>query len=282
MDKIIIPNPELLQEKIEKFKEGGADKIHVRSDFDGSLTLTYLNGKKLPSLISRLRQGGEYISEEYAKKSQGLADHYRPIEYDQNISIDEKRAKMLEWWTKHYELLKESGMTKQVLDKLTENEKGNFRKGVDVFLETLKKKKIPIVILSSSGIGNTIPIFLKKEGLMHDNILILSNELLFDKDGNMTGVKEPIIHTYNKNEISIVQVANYKEIEGRKDVLIIGDTLGDIGMTEGFDYDEIIRIGFLNDDVEKHLEDYKKSYDIVILDDGDMHYINELMKKILE
>jgi cytosolic 5'-nucleotidase 3 len=281
MDNILISNPELLQEKIEKFKADGADNIHVRSNFDGSLTLTYIDDKKIPSIIARLRQGGGYISEDYAKKSQELADHYRPVEYDASIPIEEKRAKMLEWWTKHYALLKESGMTKQVLDKLTENERAGFRKGVHEFLKILKDKKIPMVIFSSSGIGNTIPIFLEKEGLLYDNISILSNELLFDEDGKMIGVKEPIIHSYNKNEISIVNIKNHKDIEERKDVLLIGDTLGDVGMSEGFNYDEIIRIGFLSEDVEKHLEDYKKAYDIVILNDGDMGYLNELLDKII-
>jgi 5'-nucleotidase len=282
MDKIIIPNPEKLQEKIERFRADGAGDIHVRSNFDGSLTLTYLDGKKLPSIISRLRQGGGYISEDYAVKSQELADYYRPIEYDNSITLEEKRAKMLEWWTRHYELLKEMGMSRQVLDKLTENERGNFRQGVDTFLATLRDHKIPMVIFSSSGIGNTISMFLKKEGFLHDNISILSNELLFDEDGKMTGVKEPIIHSYNKNEISIMKVSNYDDIKNRKDVIIIGDTLGDISMTEGFKYDEIIRIGFLSEDVEKHLEDYKKAYDIVILDDSNMDYVNELMQRILD
>ena len=224
MGKIIIPNPEKLEEKIERFRIDGAGNIHVRSNFDGSLTLTYLDGKKLPSIISRLRQGSGYISEEYAKKSQELADHYRPIEYDTSISIEEKRVKMLEWWTKHYELLNEMGMTQQVLDKLTENEKGNFREGVDKFLAILRDNRIPVVIFSSSGIGNTIPLFLKKEGLLYDNISVLSNELLFDENGRMTGVKEPIIHSYNKNEISIVNVKNYSDIKNRSNVLLIGDT----------------------------------------------------------
>ena len=281
MNDIIIPNPEKLQEKIEKFKAGGVGNMHVRSNFDGSLTLTYLNGKKLPSIIARLRQGGGYISEDYAKKSQELSDYYRPIEYDMSITIEEKRAKMLEWWTRHYALLKEVGLSRQVLDKLTENERGNFRVGTDTLLKTFHENGIPMVILSSSGIGNTIPMFLRKDGLLFDNISVLTNEVLFDESGKMTGVAEPIIHSYNKNEIAISQLPNYAEIEKRTNVLIMGDTLGDLKMVEGFDYDEVIAIGFLIDDVEKNLEDYKKGYDVVILGDSNMDYVNELMGKIL-
>lgn len=281
LEKIIIPNISGLEEKIKKFKTTGADNIHVRSNFDGSLTLTYVDGKKIPSIIARIRQGGGYISEDYAKRSQELADYYRPIEYDQSISVEEKRAKMLEWWSRHYELLRECGMSRQVLDKLTENEKGNFRSGADKFLATLHDSKIPLVIFSSSGIGNVIPMFLKKEGLLYDNIHILSNELLFDEEGKMTGVKEPIIHSYNKNETSLVGLSFYGDIKNRTNVVLVGDTLGDVGMTDGFEYNEIIRIGFLSEDVEKHLEDYKKQYDIVVLDDEGMDYANKILDQVL-
>ena len=281
MENVLIPNPELLEKKVRKLKKGGSGNLQVRSNFDGSLTLTYINGKKIPSIIARLRQGGGYISDSYAAASQKLADTYRPIEYDQSINIETKKAKMLEWWTNHYELLKKVGMSKQVLDELTKSEKANFRKGADNFFALLKNNNIPMIILSSSGIGNTIPIFLKKEGLLSDNISILSNEIQFDQNGKMTGVKKPIIHTYNKNEISVSQLANYSEINRRKNILLLGDVLGDLKMTEGFDFEEIIRVGFLSEDIENHLEEYEKNFDIVILNDGDMNYINELLSKII-
>jgi len=52
-------------------------------------------------------------------------------------------------------------------------------------------------------------------------------------------------------------------------------------MIEGFDYDEIIKIGFLNEDVDKNLERYKENFDIVIINDSNMGYINELLNKII-
>ena len=56
---------------------------------------------------------------------------------------------------------------------------------------------------------------------------------------------------------------------------------GDLGMIEGFDYDEILRIGFLNENVEDNLEEYKKKFDVVITGVGDFSYVNGLLSEIL-
>ena len=282
MGKIIIRDPKGLEQKIEKMVAGGTENLHIRSNFDGTLTLTYRKGKKVPSIISRLRQSENYISKDYAQRAQELADTYRPIEYDPNIDDETKRAKMLEWWSRHYDLLKEVGLNKDILNKLIEEEDAGFRVGVREFTDLLYENKIPMVIMSSSGIGNTIRFFLEKEGLLHSNMSILTNEVLFDEKGIMTGVKKPIIHTYNKNEIAISELPNYEEIEKRRNVLLVGDVLGDLGMMEGFKYNELITVGFLSENVEKNLEEYKEKFDIVVLDDYSMRYVNNILKKIIK
>jgi len=281
MKKIVIRDPEGLEKKIEKMVADGPEKLHVRSNFDGTLTLSYRKGKKIPSIISRLRQSEDYISKDYAERAQKLADIYRPIEYDPAVDLETKRAKMLEWWSKHYDLLKEVGLNKDVLNKLIESEIADFRVGVKEFTDLLYANGIPMIIMSSSGIGNAIRFFLEKEGLLHSNMSILTNEILFDEKGVMTGVKEPIIHTYNKNELSISELPNYEEIEKRKNILLVGDVIGDLGMTEGFDYDELITVGFLSEDVDKNLPEYKERFDVVILDDYNMQYANDILKKII-
>ncbi|MBU1349747.1 hypothetical protein KJ978_03455, partial [Patescibacteria group bacterium] len=47
-----------------------------------------------------------------------------------------------------------------------------------------------------------------------------------------------------------------------------------------FDYDNLIKIGFLNENVKENLEEYKKNYDVVILNDGSMEYVNDLLNEI--
>ena len=42
----------------------------------------------------------------------------------------------------------------------------------------------------------------------------------------------------------------------------------------------IIKIGFLNEDVENKLEIYKTKFDVVITNDSSMEYINQLLKEL--
>ena len=52
-------------------------------------------------------------------------------------------------------------------------------------------------------------------------------------------------------------------------------------MANGFKYDNLIKIGFLNDKEEENIEYYKDIFDVVITGDGDMGYINDLLKEII-
>ncbi len=277
-ENIIISNPNDLKEKKKKILEAGANKFHVLADFDRTLTKAFFDGKKVNTIISHLRNGN-YLTKHYAKKAHELFDKYHPIEINPNISIKEKKVKMNEWWNAHFDLLIKSGVNKSDLEKVVEDESLEFREGVLKFLKNLKEKNIPLIILSSSGVGDTIPMYLEKEGILYENIHIISNFYKWDEKGNAIGVHEPIIHVMNKSEISVKSLPIYNELLKRKNVLLIGDSLGDLGMIEGFDYDNLIKIGFLNENVEENLEQYKKNFDVVIADDGSFDYVNKFLNK---
>jgi 5'-nucleotidase len=281
MVEIIIVNKKSFEAKKAKFKQTGPLNFHVLSDFDRTLTRAFVNGKKMPSVISELRSG-PYISEDYSKKANELASFYHPIEMDLNISLEEKKAKMLEWWTKHFDLLIASGLKKEHIKQIIYSGKIQFRdKALELF-EILNEAKIPHVILSSAGLGgDSIRILLEKERKLNDNIHIVSNVFEWDVEGRAIGVKKPIIHVFNKSEISIKQLPIYTELLKRKNVLLLGDSLGDLGMSEGFPYENLIKIGFLDYDVEKNLESYKKAFDVVITDDGDLGFVVDLVKEIV-
>jgi hypothetical protein len=51
---------------------------------------------------------------------------------------------------------------------------------------------------------------------------------------------------------------------------------------EGFEYDHLIKIGFLNDKVEENLEHYKKAFDVVLTGDASMAYVNELLNEVTQ
>jgi 5'-nucleotidase len=280
MVDVIISNKEEFEKKKKKFIEGGALNLHVLSDFDRTLTKAFFQGKKVPSLISELRSG-PYISEDYAKKANELASVYRPIEINPEVPLEEKKVKMQEWWTKHFDLLIESGLKKEHIKQIVYSGKIQFREKALEFFDILKDKGIPLVILSSAGLGgNSISMFLEKDKRLYDNVHIISNVFEWDSEGKARGIKEPIIHVFNKSEVSIKHLPVYDELLKRKNVLLLGDGLGDLGMIEGFAYENLIKIGFLNYDDEESLEDFKKAFDVVIKGDGDMGFVVDLIKEI--
>jgi 5'-nucleotidase len=82
----------------------------------------------------------------------------------------------------------------------------------------------------------------------------------------------------NKDETTLESLPIYLELMNKKNVLLLGDGLGDLGMIKGFDYDNLISIGFLNENVDKNLEKFKENFDVVLLGDGDFSFVNEFVK----
>lgn len=282
MENVVISNSEELEKLKKIISEGGAIKLHILADFDRTLTTAFVEGKSVPSLISILRDGN-YLTPEYAKKANDLYNKYHSIEINPKVPYEEKKKMMHEWWTTHVDLLIRSGFNKKDLERIVEAGKVKFREGFEDFIDSLHLHQIPLVIISSSGIGgDAISMYLKREGKLYDNIYIISNLYKWDENGNAISVKQPIIHVMNKDETTIRDYPFFDVIKDRKNVLLLGDSLGDIGMVKGFEYDNLIKIGFLNENVEDNLELYKRNYDVIILNDSPLKYVNSLLRELVE
>ncbi len=277
---IVIPDPSRLEKLKKAISRDGTENIHVISDFDRTLTYAFVNGEKVPSLISILRDGS-YLSEEYAKKAHALFKKYHAIEIDPNVSASERKKAMLKWWSEHFDLLLREGLNKRDLERVVQSENIRLREGVLDFIDLLHAKSIPLVILSSTGLGGeAISLILQRYGKEYDNVYIVSNSFVWDKEGKATGVKKPIIHSMNKDEAEIKKLPVYQAIKNRRNVLLLGDSLGDVDMAKGLEHEQVIKIGFLNEDVEKSLKKYKEVYDVVLLGDGDVSYVNSLIREM--
>ena len=277
MNNIHISNPKLLEEKISKIKSDGSTTFHVVSDFDKTLTPAFINGKKAETGISQLRAGG-YLSPEYVEKAYALHAKYYPIEIDETLSIEERSRFMLEWWTEHLKIMIQYGLNKEVIDDIIKKRKLRPREGSLEFYLLLNQLNIPLLIFSA-GKGNLIKGFLKQEESLYPNIHIIANFYNFDEKGNVTGYKSNIVHTFNKSEVQLRNHPYSKQIKERKNVMLLGDGIGDLGMTVGIEHDTILRIGFLNENPEK-LPLFEKEFDVVITNDGSMEYINNLLKRM--
>lgn len=272
----VIPNKEQVEKKIAQFREKGLEGMHVLTDFDRTLTKGYLDGEKTPSIISQLRSG-KYLTKAYAEQAHALFNHYHPIEIDPSISLEDRIEAMDEWWMKHFELLFASGLTLKVLQQVAQENQRIFRPGALEFLKFCKEKQVPVVIMSAS-LGDMIRLYLEQENLLDRNIHIVSNNFDFDKQGAVTGVQKPIVHSLNKSEVILDQLPEvHRQIEKRKNVLLMGDGLGDLGMIDGYDFDTALSIGFYNDTDPKYLEAYKQGYDWLITGDGSMEGVLNFM-----
>ena len=279
MKNIFISNLKDLEEKIKKISKDGVDKFHVITDFDRTLTKAFVDGEKSPTVIAQIRNG-KYLTEDYSSRAHKLFDIYHPIEIDHNIPLKEKDEKMLEWWMKHFDLLIECGMNKEIIQDIIKNKKIEFRKGALKLLEILNKNNIPLIIMSA-GPGDMIKEYLRSEGKLYENIHIVANFFKWGKDGKAIDIEKPIIHSLNKHEIEIKGLNIYDELTKRTNVLLLGDNLEDIGMIEGFPYKELIKVCFLNENAEKRKKYFLKNYDVVITEDGDMDYVNKLLIEII-
>jgi len=260
----------------ERIISEGVDKFHVLADFDRTLTQSLVGDQKIPSIISHLRNGN-YLTKDYAAKAHALFDEYHPVEINPDLPLEERKEKMEEWWTKHFNLLIEVGLDKDTIKQaVTDMIKSNtlvLRDGVEEFLEFLNNQNIPLVIMSSS-MGDLIIEFLKQKEILYDNVNIISNLFEFDEKGKAVKITD-LIHVFNKEEMEV----KIPTVQERKNVLLLGDSIGDLDMIKGFKYDNLLTVGFLNEAVEENLEVYQEMYDVVLLGDPDFSFVDNLFKE---
>ncbi|KAJ1404784.1 Pyrimidine 5-nucleotidase, eukaryotic [Sesbania bispinosa] len=51
----------------------------------------------------------------------------------------------------------------------------------------------------------------------------------------------------------------------RTNVLLLGDHIGDLGMSDGLNYETRISVGFLNHNIENSLKCYREAFDVVLV-----------------
>ena len=282
MNNIIIPNKEKLEQIKKEIWKQGSKRLHILTDFDRTLTYAQSSkGENIPAIISILRNGN-YLTEGYAEKAHALFNKYHPTEISTSIPIEKKKKAMNEWWTSHFKLLIESGLNKKDLKAIVNSGIVKLRDGTKELFNYLHRKQIPIAIISSSGVGNVISMFLKKEGILCDNVHVIANLYNFNKYGQATSISEPIINVMNKDETAIRDHPEvYSKIKDRKNVILLGDSLGDLGMITGFNYNNLLKIGFLNAGEEQNKKEYEQNFDIIIINDSDVQPIDKLLKEIL-
>ncbi|XP_057778690.1 uncharacterized protein LOC130997411 isoform X2 [Salvia miltiorrhiza] len=288
--QVMVGDPQLLQSKISSIRRDGPLRLQVIADFDATLTKYMVNGQRGHSSHALLQQGNP----EYDLKRQKLYDHYHPLEIDPTIPLDEKAKLMEEWWEKSHGLLVEGGLNFDAIRSSVVKSRIAFRDGVTELFELLERCNVPVLIFSA-GLADIIEEVLRQK--LHrpfKNVKIVSNRMVFDKNGNLVSFKGKTIHVLNKNEHAIDMAGPVHEELGyseestpdtssvklRTNVLLLGDHIGDLGMSDGLNYNTRISVGFLNDNIESSSDGYRKAFDVVYLNDASMWGVVKLASQL--
>lgn len=242
---------------LERIKEWSDDSIYVLTDFDRTITVG--NSDSSWSILSK----SDMVPKEYVKERQELYNYYRPYEIDETMDYDTKNHLMTEWWNKHIGLLIKYKMSEEVINEAARNLRVmSFRDGAREFLENMRDRNIPVIIISA-GIGNFIKQFLIKNNCDFDNIFIVSNFINF-KNGIAVGVNDNVIHSLNKNEVSLSN--DIKElIKNKPNAILLGDSISDIRMAKEEARDNALKIGFLEEKIEENMPYYREAFDVVCI-----------------
>lgn len=274
---VIMKDPERVRDIMGSIQRAGSNTLQVISDFDMTLTRFAYNGKRCPTCHNIL-DNSLLISDDCRIKLKELLNKYYPIEIDSSRSIAEKLPLMVEWWTKAHALLIEQRIRKDDLAKVVRESEARLREGYKFFFDHLHEHSIPLLIFSA-GIGDVLEEVIRQAGVFHSNVNVFSNYMAFDELGVLYGFKGELIHIYNKREGALLNTGHFRELRMRPNVLLLGDSLGDLSMADGVqDMENILKIGFLNDKVEERKQLYLDSFDVVLIKDETLDVPNAVLR----
>ncbi len=133
---------------------------------------------------------------------------------------------------------------------------------------------------------------------------VVANEMLFDETGVLVGFGPELLHTFNKRFSSVPNaIAHVPHVVSRRRCLIVlGDSIGDVNMSDGYECDVVLKIGFLNRNPENlaaymvrvaactcilsqhslpHLHSrHQNAFDVVIAGDSSMQYVVDILSRL--
>ncbi len=252
------------KERLKRFKI--SKDFFAIIDFDRTLTTGASDASMgiIPTFL-----GGECLKERVE-----LYQYYRPLELDYKIGKEEKRKIMKEWATRSFRLLSKYLVSEKIIEDSLQNANLHLRNGAKEFLQNLYEKNIPVVIMSA-GVGNLIKRFLGKEGVLYDNILLISN--FFEFKDNKTYIDTENLMASSSKDYSKIPEDIRKILDKKDGILLCGDIVEDIRMIDNKQRDKTLTIGFLDYNIEKNLEIYNNNFDIVLADDENFNTVIDIL-----
>ncbi len=212
---------EKFREKIVRFREQGAQSLHIVYDFDRTLTVSHPGTGQDVTTWQIL---GNHLSKQGQERYEELLQKYRKLEL--NDTLTEQDA--VKWWEASLQLF----VDEQVNVRKVEEDflaRASVRPGTAELFAACAQRSIPSIIMSA-GIRDVIEIWARAYGLGPS--LVLSTALKLDGAGRIVGWdRGTLIHVLNKHE------AGHKDLtairSGRPNVIVVGDGMGDADMVTG-------------------------------------------------
>ena len=240
---------------LERIKNWDDESVYVLADFDRTITVGDSEGSW--SILSK----SDKVPDGYKKEAKEIYDYYRPIEVDETLDENVKNDLMVEWWNKHINLFVKYQISEEVISTAAKDLNiMKFRAGGRAFLENMKNRNIPVIIISA-GIGNFIEQFFEVNDCKFENIFIVSNFVKFE-NGIAVGISDNVIHSLNKNEVALTNEIKEK-LGDRKNIILMGDCLGDVKMAREEVRREALKIGFLEENIEESKPYFETEFDVV-------------------
>ena len=212
-----------------------------------------------------------FVSQTYIDASRENYNYYRPIEKlptweskeeqgdssTEKITIEEKLKLMEEWWEKDLGSLIKQGLWHENFKTIVETCDIYFRNGISQLLSIKKEFEIPMLVVSA-GIGELIKasfeVISEENGYQYDDLKpfnLVSNLGVYEGD-TLIKFNFPLIHIMNKasHVKEFIDLQKLKDEEShhhlRGNIIVMGDVLEDLKMISEISYDNIIKVGYLN------------------------------------
>ncbi|KAJ8561691.1 hypothetical protein ON010_g7992 [Phytophthora cinnamomi] len=292
---------------MQKFTRDGPDQLLVIADFDHTLTPYYKPRSDPTAPLQQensshgLLMTSRVLQPQVCAGEQELFARFYPVEMSPTLSAEEKLPFMEQWWNSAHALLVEYKLTKAQVQEAVALGSLSFRQGFHPLLKLLHDQQVPTLVFSA-GLYDVIHAALEKEFAaeqrrsgsiaaeeIHDeqvftpaNVHVVSNMMRFDAKGVIEGFDGRVIHPLTKTARALLDSPFWEacQLEKRRNVLLLGDSRGDVRMADGLDADEVLRVGFLNVHVDEALDEYLELYDVVFTHDASLLPVQMLIEQM--
>lgn len=285
---VVIADPEGFEKKRAAMIAAGAQRLQIVSDFDRTLSAFLTStGAMCAASHQLLESCVGFNNATFLPEMDRINQKYFALEISHDITEEQRAEYMLEWWHQAHDLLLKQNIRHQsIADAVrTSRESKNLelRKGAKEFLHLLNAADIPCLIFSA-GLKETIRQTLEQERLLLPCCHLIGNEMHFGEDGVLKAFGSDTITSSNKNYSHVkCQEPQFLEKSAmRKQVILLGDNIGDAHMARGMEgIETCIKIGLLHDNVEGRLEQFKSAFDVVLLNDADFSFAHRFVQEII-